>query len=63
MLLCVFLSKVTLDKKSGNGIWTAILAVRTTELVSSGMVNRQKDQTLCDKILSSHVIAANVFFA
>ena len=23
----------------------------------------QKDQTLCDKILSSHVIAANVFFA
>ena len=29
MLLCVFLSKVTLDKKSGNGIWTAILAVMT----------------------------------
>ncbi len=29
MLLCVFLSKVTLDKKSGNGIWMAILAVMT----------------------------------
>jgi hypothetical protein len=27
MLLCVFLSKVTLEKKSGNGIWMAILAV------------------------------------
>jgi hypothetical protein len=29
MLLCVFLSKVTLKKKSGNGIWMAILAVIT----------------------------------
>jgi hypothetical protein len=31
------------------------------EFVSSGMVNWQKDQILCDKILSSHAIAANVF--
>jgi hypothetical protein len=31
MLWCVFLSKVTLDKNSGNDIWMTILAVRLSD--------------------------------
>ncbi len=32
------------------------------ESVFIGMVNQTKDRTLCDKTISSHAIATNVFF-
>ena len=56
--------KQYLDHHSGRHNFQIDLAlsVITMESVFSGMVNQMKDQTLCNKTISSHAIATNVFF-
>ena len=53
-----------LDHHSGRHDFQIDLAlfVMNYETVFSGMANQMKDRTLCDKTISSHAIATNVFF-